>query len=271
MLDARDAFEDGLLWRFGDDPGMRIFEIIADIVASWDDNPEVVGLLSVLIAENIGNDDALRSRLAENYRRTVTRLATTLSAAQSRGEMRSDVDPNAKAIEMLAFLSGLELAWLVSSDIPAEEAAAAWAGSRWLSSRSGADRVPSKHAPLDAPGRHRGRRRRLHCGCATSADGRARWRVELAERIPVHSKFWRDERAADGELLYVAIGDSAAQGIGASRPPTATWGSSRAALRANTDRPVRVVNLSVSGATVGLAIETQLAGARRSSSPTSSP
>ncbi len=127
VLDARDSFEDGLLWRFGQDPGMRIFEIIADIVASWAEHPEIVGLLSVLIAENIGDDDSLRSRLAGNYRVTVERIATTLRSAQKRGEMRSDVDPTAKAIEMLAFLSGLELAWLVSSDIPAAATARAWA------------------------------------------------------------------------------------------------------------------------------------------------
>jgi AcrR family transcriptional regulator len=127
VLDARDAFEDDQLWRLGADPGMRIFTIIAEIVAGWAQHPEVVGLLGVLIAENIGDDDALRPRLAANYRVTVDRIAATLRAAQQRGEMRADVDPNAKAIEMLAFLSGLELAWLVSSEIPAASAAAAWA------------------------------------------------------------------------------------------------------------------------------------------------
>ena len=127
VLDARDAFEDGLLWRSGEDPGLRIFEIVADIVASWPAHPEVVGLLSVLIAENIGTEDALRSRLASNYRRTVDRLSATLSAAQERGEMRKEVDTRGKAIEILAFVSGLELAWLVSSDIPASETATSWA------------------------------------------------------------------------------------------------------------------------------------------------
>jgi AcrR family transcriptional regulator len=127
ILDARDAFEDGLLWRLGPDPGMRIFGIIAEIVAGWAEHPDLVGLLGVLIAENVGDDDALRPRLAANYKVTADRLAATLTAAQQRGEMRLDVDPHTKAIEILAFLSGLELAWLVSSDTPAAQTTAAWA------------------------------------------------------------------------------------------------------------------------------------------------
>ena len=127
ILDARDSFEDGLIWRDGPDPGMRIFDIISEIVASWADHPDLVGLLGVLIAENVGDDDSLRPRLAANYRLTVDRLAATLRSSQKRGEMRADVDPQAKAIEILAYLSGLELAWLVSSDIPAAATTAAWA------------------------------------------------------------------------------------------------------------------------------------------------
>ncbi|HEX4057805.1 MAG TPA: TetR family transcriptional regulator [Galbitalea sp.] len=127
ILDARDAFENGLLWRDGPDPGMRIFDIIAEIVNGWAEHPDLVGLLGVLIAENVGDDDALRPRLAANYQLTVDRLAETLGSAQRRGEMRKDVDPRAKAIEILAFLSGLELAWLVSSDTPAAQTTRAWA------------------------------------------------------------------------------------------------------------------------------------------------
>ena len=86
----------------------------------------------------------------------------------------------------------------------------------------------------------------------------ARWRVALAERIPVHSKFWRERKAETGDLLYVAIGDSAAQGIGASRPAHSYVGFIAKALRAHTDQTVRVVNLAVSGSTIRMAIDAQL-------------
>ena len=127
VLDRRDEFEDSLLWGVGADPGLQIFEIIAGIVRSWTERPEIVGLVAVLVAENVGYDGPLRPRLASKYRLTADRIASTLSAAQRRGDIRKDVDAHLKSIEILAFLSGLEMAWLISPDIPAAETAAQWA------------------------------------------------------------------------------------------------------------------------------------------------
>lgn len=83
-------------------------------------------------------------------------------------------------------------------------------------------------------------------------------RVRLNETLPVHSKWWRDAAKAEGELLYVAIGDSAAQGIGASAPRNSYVGVIADHIKAATGRSVRMVNLSVSGATVALAVADQL-------------
>jgi acyl-CoA thioesterase-1 len=80
----------------------------------------------------------------------------------------------------------------------------------------------------------------------------------LNETLPVHSKWWRDHAKVRGELLYVALGDSAAQGIGASRPDHSYVGVLARLIRDTTARTVRVVNLSVSGATVDLAVQDQL-------------
>ena len=92
-----------------------------------------------------------------------------------------------------------------------------------------------------------------------------KFRVRLAENsaalnetLPIHSKWWRDHARQKGELLYVAIGDSAAQGIGASKPNRGYVGILADRIRRSTGRTVRVINLSVSGATVGLAVRDQL-------------
>ncbi|WP_241985340.1 SGNH/GDSL hydrolase family protein [Cryobacterium sp. TMS1-20-1] len=80
----------------------------------------------------------------------------------------------------------------------------------------------------------------------------------LNETLPVHSAWWRDHAKQSGELLYVAIGDSAAQGIGASSPSKSYVGVLADHVRLATGQTVRVVNLSVSGATVALAVRDQL-------------
>ncbi|MGR2752962.1 SGNH/GDSL hydrolase family protein [Agromyces arachidis] len=103
---------------------------------------------------------------------------------------------------------------------------------------------------------------------AVAFAARAAWRWFMArvtrnslilnETLPVHSKWWRDHAKVRGEVLYVAMGDSAAQGIGASRPDHSYVGLLARLMRDTTGRTVRVVNLSVSGATTGLAVQDQL-------------
>jgi acyl-CoA thioesterase I len=39
---------------------------------------------------------------------------------------------------------------------------------------------------------------------------RVYWFERLTNAIPIHSDWWKEQRAKSGELLYVAIGDSAA-------------------------------------------------------------
>ncbi|MEJ3405815.1 SGNH/GDSL hydrolase family protein [Rathayibacter sp. YIM 133350] len=84
------------------------------------------------------------------------------------------------------------------------------------------------------------------------------WKAALAESIPVNSKYWRDQSAKHGELLYVAIGDSAAQGIGASRPAHSYVGFIARRIRSRISKPLRVTNLGISGATVRIAIDSEL-------------
>ena len=87
---------------------------------------------------------------------------------------------------------------------------------------------------------------------------RQRETTRLTGAIPVNSKWWRDQRTAHGELLYVAMGDSAAQGIGASRPGRSYVGLIASHLRAATGQSVRVVNLSQSGARLREALAGQV-------------
>ena len=82
--------------------------------------------------------------------------------------------------------------------------------------------------------------------------------VVLNETLPVHSKWWRDQIAVTGEIVYAAIGDSAAQGIGASAPDRSYVGLLAEHIREATGRTVHIVNLSISGARVADAVDLQL-------------
>ncbi|WP_308287527.1 SGNH/GDSL hydrolase family protein [Cryobacterium sp. 1639] len=82
--------------------------------------------------------------------------------------------------------------------------------------------------------------------------------AELNETLPINSLWWRTHAKEKGDLLYVAIGDSAAQGIGASAPNRGYVGILADHIRLATGRTLRVINLSVSGATVELAVRDQL-------------
>ena len=74
-------------------------------------------------------------------------------------------------------------------------------------------------------------------------------------------QWWEDSndraRRADGPL-WVALGDSTAQGIGASRPDRGYVGQLLARLVSRQGRPWRVVNLSVTGARLADVIREQL-------------
>src|SRR5262249_58417650 len=81
-----------------------------------------------------------------------------------------------------------------------------------------------------------------------------------ADRAPF-AEYWtqRNERAlADSGPLWVALGDSAAQGIGADHPADGYVGQARAQLTERTGQPWRVVNLSRSGATIPDVLAEQL-------------
>lgn len=82
----------------------------------------------------------------------------------------------------------------------------------------------------------------------------AAWGANLVQEyrgVGTARAYWSTAQGRTGGLLYVALGDSTAQGVGASRPERGYVGIVAANLRRRTGLPVLVVNLSSSGAKVG--------------------
>jgi lysophospholipase L1-like esterase len=88
---------------------------------------------------------------------------------------------------------------------------------------------------------------------------RRRWVAVLNARIPAHHVHWQQRGRVDPEaVLYVALGDSAALGLGASDPDRGYVGLVAERIAAVTGRRVRVRNLAIDGATVAVVIRDEL-------------
>jgi acyl-CoA thioesterase-1 len=82
--------------------------------------------------------------------------------------------------------------------------------------------------------------------------------MKLYHNIGSYAHYWQSRSTENGEFVYVALGDSAAQGLGASAPEKGYVGLLADRIQQTTGKTVRVVNLSVSGAKIQDVIQKQL-------------
>ena len=114
VLDARDADDvEHADLHTGD-----LAEAIASAAERFERSPELVGTFAVLMAENIAPDAPLHDRLVSRYRDAVKIIANRIRAGQADGRYRQDVNPVVKAVEVLAFVNGMETSWLLDPSIP---------------------------------------------------------------------------------------------------------------------------------------------------------
>jgi AcrR family transcriptional regulator len=77
--------------------------------------PEVLTrLVAVLRAENLNPGDPLYEMFDFRTKQTREFIAAEIRSGQEGGDYRADIDPDAKAVEILAFIIGLEMQWLLN-------------------------------------------------------------------------------------------------------------------------------------------------------------
>lgn len=116
VLDARDA-DDLAAADFKADP-IEQLEKVAD---RYQRAPELIGMFTVLLTENLNPDAPLHERFLSRYRLSVEIIASGIRRGQRAGKYRSDVDPAVKAAEIVAFLTGMETSWLLDPSLPLSE------------------------------------------------------------------------------------------------------------------------------------------------------
>lgn len=115
-LDLRDERDERRLGRHGD-----LVQRIQALTDRFRETPDLVGMFAVLLMENLDSDAPLHQRFLGRYRSALDTVADEIRAGQRAGRYRRNLDPAVKAVEIIAFLSGMETSWLLDPTIPLDE------------------------------------------------------------------------------------------------------------------------------------------------------
>jgi AcrR family transcriptional regulator len=113
VLDARDADDMAHVDMTGD-----VVEQLERVTDRFERAPGLIGLFTVLLTENLNPDAPLHDRFLGRYQDAVTIVAEGIRRGQRAGRYRTDLDPAVKAVEIIAFLYGMETSWLLDPSIP---------------------------------------------------------------------------------------------------------------------------------------------------------
>ncbi|MGZ8714613.1 MAG: TetR/AcrR family transcriptional regulator, partial [Mycobacterium sp.] len=117
VLDARDADDEiHADYRSGD-----LVTELSRVPERFDRAPELVGTFTVLLVENIAPDAPLHGRLLNRYHEAIDIISAIVTRGQESGQFRADVDAADKAVEILAFINGMETLWLLDPSIQLAE------------------------------------------------------------------------------------------------------------------------------------------------------
>jgi AcrR family transcriptional regulator len=113
VLDARDADDLAHVDITGD-----VVEQLERVTERFERSPGLIGLFTVLLTENLDPDAPLHDRFLGRYQDAVTIVTEGIRRGQKAGRYRTDLDPAVKAVEIIAFLYGMETSWLLDPSIP---------------------------------------------------------------------------------------------------------------------------------------------------------
>lgn len=113
VLEARDTDDELHSDREGD-----LIEQLEHVAERFRRSPDLVGMFAMLLIENLDPDAPLHDRLLARHRASVNTIAAGIRRGQRAGRYRTDLDPAVKAVEIVAFLNGMETSWLLDPSIP---------------------------------------------------------------------------------------------------------------------------------------------------------
>jgi AcrR family transcriptional regulator len=113
VLEQRDTFDDVNADLEGD-----LIKEIAKTGSRYESAPDQLGTFIVLMVENADPAAPLHGRLLSRHNAAHELVADLIRRGQAEGRYRSDVDPAVKAVEIIAFVNGMETSWLLDPSTP---------------------------------------------------------------------------------------------------------------------------------------------------------
>jgi AcrR family transcriptional regulator len=97
-------------------PSGALADVLLAVVRHNQEQPELVRLYTVLVAESVDTDHPGHLRFLARYRRYRAALAEGISEEQRAGRIVDTVDPNHLAAAILALMDGLQIQHLLDPD-----------------------------------------------------------------------------------------------------------------------------------------------------------
>lgn len=116
VLDARESSDDAHA-----DYGGDIESQLRVVARRFARTPGLVGMFTVLLAENLDPGAPLHERFLRRYRDTSAIIGSGIRRGQRAGRYRTDIDPRVKAREIVAFLYGIETSCLLDPSVSVTE------------------------------------------------------------------------------------------------------------------------------------------------------
>ena len=115
VLTERDR-QDGARFHLREVKGLAALDRLQELVAHNARNPELVRAFTVLLGESVGEGHPARRWAQERYPRRRASLAAALRAGVDSGEIRTGVDAEAVAAQIIAMMDGLQVQWVLNPE-----------------------------------------------------------------------------------------------------------------------------------------------------------
>lgn len=115
VLAERDRL-DGAQFQLAGFQGLAALDRLAELVEHNAMVPGLVQAYTVLMGESVGEGHPAREWFRDRYPRRRANIAAALRAGIESGAIRSDVDCDAVAAEIIAMMDGLQVQWVLNPD-----------------------------------------------------------------------------------------------------------------------------------------------------------